>query len=280
MYWEVGAATAKAVDVDVATVELLRAQRRCVSALRTTAIKLPRGLARIFGVFIFAALFIAANSAYAQVVGSVTRVQKQAQIGSTSAVEGTPVHMNDEILTGVGARVEVTFRDETKLTLGENARLTVDNYVYNPGSSTGVMLLNSTKGALRFATGRISEMTNKDIKVQTPVAAAAVRGTEFWAGIVDYQYGILLLSEHGKVNVSNSAGSVWLMSAGQGTDIQPSLKQDMKPSKSYQWPPDKIARALAQTDFGLALGPEQLPALAILPLVIIPNVTNNGPASH
>jgi len=280
MHSEVGVATAKAVDVDAATVEPLCAQQRGVSARKTAPLRGPTRVARVFGVFVFAALLIAGTAAQAQVIGSVTRVQKQAQVGSTTAVEGTPVHMNDEIRTGIGARVEVTFRDETKLTLGENASLTVDNYVYNPGSSTGVMLLNSTKGALRFATGRISEMTNKDIKVQTPVAAAAVRGTEFWAGIVDYQYGILLLSEHGKVNVSNSAGSVWLMSAGQGTDIQPSLKQDMKPSKSYQWPPDKIARALAQTDFGLALGPEQLPALAILPLVIIPNVTNNGPASH
>jgi len=49
------------------------------------------------------------------------------------------------------------------------------------------------------------------------VAALAVRGTEFWAGPVDGQYGVLLL--RGKVDVSNRAGAVTLASPGMGTDI-------------------------------------------------------------
>jgi ferric-dicitrate binding protein FerR (iron transport regulator) len=220
-----------------------------------------------------------ATPASAQEVGSVTRVQKLAQIGSATAAEGTAVHLNDRVRTGVGARLEITFRDDTKLTLGENAEVVVDRYVYNPSTSTGVVLLNSTRGALRFATGQISNMTNKDIKVQTPVAAAAVRGTEFWAGIVDHTYGILLLSDHGKVNVSNPAGSVLLSVPGQGTDIEPSLKEDQRPGEPYIWPADKVARALSQTSFGTALlGP--IPGLAVPLIPLIPAITNNNENDH
>ena len=188
-------------------------------------------------------------------VGTVTRVQKSAQIGSTPAKSGMSVNMNDVITTGPGARLQVTFRDETQLTLGENARVVIDRFVYDPGSSTGVLALQAGAGALRFTTGKLGSMTNKDVTVQTPSAALAVRGTEFWGGVIDQQYGVLLLS--GELDVSNSVGAVTLDDRGEGTDIAPSLKDEYAPLDPYYWPPEKVARALAMTSFGLALGPAQ-----------------------
>lgn len=188
-------------------------------------------------------------------VGTVTRVQKSAQIGSTPAQSGMPINMNDVISTGPGARLQITFRDETKLTLGENARVVIDRYVYDPAASTGVLSLNAGQGALRFATGKLGKMSNKDVTVTTPGAALAVRGTEFWGGVIDSQYGVLLLS--GKVDVSNSVGAVTLDDRGEGTDIAPSLKDEYAPLEPYYWPPGKVARALAMTSFGLALGPAE-----------------------
>src|SRR5215831_2592633 len=63
-------------------------------------------------------------SARAESVGAVTRVQNQAQVGATTAVVGAPVHMNDRLRTGANARLEVTYNDNSKLTLGENANAT------------------------------------------------------------------------------------------------------------------------------------------------------------
>ena len=209
------------------------------------------------------------EAASAAAVGTVTKVQKQAQIGSIPAVVGLHVHMNDELRTGPGARLQITFRDDTVLTLGEDARMVIDRYIFNPDNSTGAMALTASRGAFRFATGRLSQMRDKDITVTIPVAALAVRGTEFWAGIVDYQYGVLLLSNPGKVEVSNSAGSKTLSTPGQGTDIPPSWKGKggtLGPGEPYIWPEEKVAAALAQTNFGLALGPEILaPGLVLIP---------------
>ena len=234
-----------------------------------------RCLAPIFCLF----LLLGTPEAIAQVVGSVSKVQKTAQIGSTPAANGTPVSMNAEILTGPGARLEVTFRDGTTLTLGENARVVVDRYVYNPSASTGVLAINATRGAMRFATGKLSGMSNKDVKVITPEAALAVRGTEFWAGFVpgDYQYGVLLLSETGRVDVDNSIGSVTLSQPGEGTDMPLVLKGGAAPGDPYIWPADKVARALATTSFGLAFSPLNLLPLALIAIPLSQDDDNNRP---
>ena len=123
----------------------------------------------------------------------VTKVENQAQVGGATAAVGSPVHMNDTLQTGAKARLQVTFRDKTNLTLGENASVVIDRYVFDPDAGIGEATLNATKGAFRLATGRLSEMTNKDIKVSTPFAALAVRGTDFWWGSVQGQSGVLLV---------------------------------------------------------------------------------------
>ena len=51
----------------------------------------------------------------------VTKVENQTQIDGQPAAVGSPVHTNDTVSTGAKGRVQVTFRDQTNLTLGENA---------------------------------------------------------------------------------------------------------------------------------------------------------------
>ena len=125
--------------------------------------------------FIVVLLFLASNlhAAAGPTVGMVTKIENQAQIGAETAVVGTLVHMNDELRTGPKSRLEVTFRDKTTLTLGENAKVSIDRYVFNPEESTGELGLKTGVAAFRLATGRISEMRNKNINVSAPAAAMA-----------------------------------------------------------------------------------------------------------
>jgi hypothetical protein len=113
--------------------------------------------------------------------------------------------------------LEVTFNDSSTLALGENANVVVDRYVFNPDKSSAQVVLSATQGAFRFAGGKIEQMKQKNIVVNTPQAALAVRGTHFWAGPIDGKYGVLLLS--GKVAVKNRAGSAILDRKGYGLDI-------------------------------------------------------------
>jgi hypothetical protein len=126
------------------------------------------------------------------------------------------------------------------LTLGENASVVIDRYVYDPDRQVGETILQATRGAFRFASGRIKAMKESKIAVSTPVADIGVRGTEFWGGPIEGQYGVLLLE--GLVTVSNQAGSVTLSARGQGTDISSPLDP---PGSVRPWGADKIARAVA-----------------------------------
>jgi hypothetical protein len=177
-------------------------------------------------------------------VGFVNKAENEAEIvalsGATAAAVGTPVHMRDELLTGANGRLQVTFRDNTVLTLGENASVLIDRYVFDPEKGIGEAVLQATKGAFRFATGRMKELSDKKIAISTPVADIGVRGTEFWGGPLDAKYGVLLLD--GEVSVSNQAGSVTLSTPGQGTDIPSPLDPPGAPSI---WPAAKVARAIA-----------------------------------
>src|SRR5262245_13687439 len=175
-----------------------------------------RSLIRFLVTFLFLASAFGAARA-AESVGSVTKVQNPAQIGGATAVVGSPVHMNDRLRTGANGRLQVTFRDNSLLTLGENANVVVDRFAFNPQQSKGEVALSATRGAFRFAGGKIEQMQTKKVTVSTPQAALAVRGTHFWAGPIEGKYGVLLLK--GKLAVSNRAGAVTLAGPGMGTDI-------------------------------------------------------------
>ncbi len=201
-------------------------------------------VARILAVLLAMAAPEAAIAAGPASIGLVDKVENEANIvtGDTvaPAVVGTPVHMKDELRTGPEGRLQITFRDNTVLTLGEKASIVIDRYVYDPDANVGETMLLATKGAFRFASGHIKELTRSKIRVSTPVADIGVRGTEFWGGALDGKYGVLLLE--GEVVVSNQAGSVTLSAEGQGTDI-PSAFDPPGPVRA--WSPEKIAKAVA-----------------------------------
>ncbi len=204
----------------------------------------PLSLARLLALAIVAVPVAAFAADDAESVGVVDKVEHQAEIvtlgNAVAARAGTPVHLRDELRTGPSARLKLTFHDGTELTLGEKASVVIDRYVYDPKADVGETVLQATRGAFRFATGRIKTLKEKKIAVSTPVADIGVRGTEFWGGALDGRYGVLLLE--GEVVVSNQAGSVVLAAQGQGTDIPSPFDP---PGPVRPWSAEKIARAVA-----------------------------------
>jgi hypothetical protein len=202
-------------------------------------------LLRVLAVLSVLAPSLAASAAEEDLsqVGVVEKVENEASIAVASAarpaVVGTPVHMKDELRTGANGRMQVTFRDDTELALAENASVLIDRYVYDPDKGIGETMLQTTKGAFRFATGRIKELKEKTIIISTAFADIGVRGTEFWGGPIDAKYGVLLFE--GEVTVSNQAGSVTLSKKGEGTNIASPLNP---PGAPTIWPESKVARAI------------------------------------
>lgn len=180
-------------------------------------------------------------------VGLVNRVQAEAEVksrgNSIRAVIGTPVHLDDEIRTGPGARLEVTLKDNTKLTLGENAHLVVDTFVYDPDQDKAEFS-SFIKGAFRFISGRIASAKVKTVEVRTPAATMGIRGTDFWGGPIDGSVGIFLLD--GEIVVRTEGGEVVLDRAGLGTMITAATEP---PSAPVTWAQEKVDRAVATVTF-------------------------------
>ena len=213
----------------------------------------PAGDRRMLRRLIFAAVmlvsgFAAGQSAAQDAIGTVSRIQGEAsgtRGGATRALGlNSSVFRNETVVTAETARLEVTLTDNTRLTLGEKAKLTLDNYVYDSATGRGTIKFGLL-GAFRFVSGQVSKLASAEVSVTTPVAIVGIRGTEFWGGPIDGQaLGVFLIE--GSVSVSNGAGQQILNLPGQGTNI---AAPGAAPGPVTFWPPDKVGRAIANVTF-------------------------------
>jgi hypothetical protein len=192
--------------------------------------------------------FAGCECAAQDAIGTVSRIQGEAsgtRNGATRALApNSAVFLNETVATGETARLEVTFTDNTRLTLGEKAKLTLDNYVYDSATGRGTIKFGLL-GAFRFVSGQVSKLASAEVSVTTPVAIVGIRGTEFWGGPIDGQaLGVFLIE--GSVSVSNGAGQQILNLPGQGTNI---AAPGAAPGPVTFWPPDKVGRAIATVTF-------------------------------
>lgn len=182
-----------------------------------------------------------------QQIGMVERLQGEAEASfadkARSLAVQAPVYLGDKLATHGDARLLIRLADDTELTMGQNATLVVDTYVYDPAKAKGSIVVNALAGAFLFKGGKIEQQKKAEAKIVTTVATLGIRGTTAWGGQIDGHYGVLVLE--GEVNVSNEGGTVHL-SSGLGTSIS---GPDAAPGPAKRWPSDKVARAIATVEF-------------------------------
>jgi hypothetical protein len=201
-------------------------------------------------------------------VGVVQRLQGDVSIvhfgGSARALEGMAVSLEDRLVTGAKARVQIMLTDDTQITLGENAEAVIKQYQFNPfvSGEKGVVLVEVSRGAFLFTTGRISQLADKRIEVKTALADLTAKGTEFWAGPTGEDTEGVAVFE-GSVEVSNERGAVVLsaravtqsrvQSQTQALGMRPrsstdpigtTLTRRQGPSQAVIWPQEKTDRAV------------------------------------
>jgi len=93
--------------------------------------------------------------------------------------------------------------DDTVLRLGSATSVVLDQFVYAPDADATTLLANLSKGVCRFLTGRT---TKKNVKVVTPAATIAARGTVFSVWVKDDGSTTVWVQE-GQVDVTPRDGS-------------------------------------------------------------------------
>lgn len=113
------------------------------------------------------------------------------RVGVTSASDGDPLgkppNENERILrigidvqadelvtTGAKDRAHLVFLDGSSLTVGPNARIVIDRFVFDPATNQGDLVINASRGVLRLVGGRISK--SKPIVIVTPSSTIGIRG--------------------------------------------------------------------------------------------------------
>ena len=119
------------------------------------------------------------NAAAGQVIGHVTKLA-----GTATAIRngvsiilnnGDNVEKGDVVASGSDSTVGITFIDGTVFGLSSNARMVLNEMVYDPNGSNNSSLLSLVAGTITFVAGETAK--HGDMKVDTPVATMGIRGT-------------------------------------------------------------------------------------------------------
>lgn len=142
-------------------------------------------------------------------VASVVRNQVEGR-GARKLAVGSEVFSNERIKTGAASNAQLMFLDKTVLSMGPNAELLLDKYVYDPNKGNGQVVVNAVRGGMRFVTGA-QNPTNYSVK--TPVGTLGIRGT-----IVDLQiskFSTFIGVLEGTLRIRLLNGSTVTVNAGQ-----------------------------------------------------------------
>jgi hypothetical protein len=88
---------------------------------------------------------------------------------------GDFVYRGDIIQTGVDGKLGVAFADGSSFTVSPNARMELNEFVYDPRGHTNASLMSLTKGTFTFIAGEVAHTGS--MKVNTPIGTMGIRGT-------------------------------------------------------------------------------------------------------
>jgi hypothetical protein len=134
---------------------------------------------------VVAAASLAASPVLAQAVGVNAAVRNRVVIVGAGTKKARPavvrerVALNDEVRTAAASQLQILLLDRTTFTVGANARVAVDRFVYDPARNSRSLGVSVTQGAFRFMSGRNVRRPSGPATVRTPVATIGVRGTIF-----------------------------------------------------------------------------------------------------
>ena len=115
------------------------------------------------------------------VVGSIKTAEGRTFVRRASealpGAVGLHLFTHDVLQTGADGRLACILRDGTRISLGGNSELRVDQFVYEPAQSKYALVLELARGVVAYVSGKIASFSPESVKLQTPVGIIGVRGT-------------------------------------------------------------------------------------------------------
>ncbi|MFZ3072478.1 MAG: FecR family protein [Thermodesulfobacteriota bacterium] len=159
----------------------------------------PFGWVGVFLAIVFTAILFSSVARAAVVYsGKLTSIQGNVEIGrqgSSATVQakfGDSLFEGDNVKTGEGSKVEITFLDNSIVRVSANSSMRIRKSAYNKAEEKRNISISAFRGAFRMMVMKVVKVTSsgsfrpwRDSKftVETPTAVVGVKGTKFFIEI-------------------------------------------------------------------------------------------------
>ncbi len=123
-----------------------------------------------------------AISTAAEAVGRVLFAIGDARLATdgTRLKKDDPITLGQAIVTGSNGHVHIRFVDDAFVSVRPNSRLEVEQYVYDEREpKNNRVRFSLAQGVARLITGKAGQAAKDNFRLNTPVAAIGIRGTDF-----------------------------------------------------------------------------------------------------
>ena len=147
------------------------------------------------------------TSVQADVVGSLTQVEGRVDLLRGGQLPAIPVKLNDGVQTGDVIRTkslskaQITFIDNSTLTIAPESRVGIESYMFNSTQNKRNSVVQLFQGLAHVAVSKIFKAAEPDFVVKTQTAIMGVRGTDF--GVRVYPNSSDVLNFEGLLQVGN-----------------------------------------------------------------------------
>lgn len=173
-------------------------------------------------------------------VGNITALNGTAFIergsGKLSAALGGSLETKDTVVTAKNGKAQLTFKDNTIITVGKESRFSVEEYLFDATPDSKAKF-NMLSGTIRAMSGKIGKIAPDKFMVKTKTATIGIRGTDFIVRvssngeitILCMQGSIIVRSADGLNNVIVPAGSFITLSAeGIMSEVKEFTQEELK----------------------------------------------------
>lgn len=95
------------------------------------------------------------------------------------AAVGGAVHEGDTLRTYWNGSMGVTFKDNTRISLGPSCRVTIPKFEFSPAEQRYGFVVRLIAGSMEYLSGLTAKLSPGSMRIETPTATVGVRGTRF-----------------------------------------------------------------------------------------------------
>tara|TARA_R110002126_G_scaffold13118_1_gene55930 strand:- start:170088 stop:173369 length:3282 start_codon:yes stop_codon:yes gene_type:complete len=147
----------------------------------------------------------------AQPIGQITETSGEVKITRSAgqlikAENGTLIYQGDIIETADNGAVNIMFADESSFAISNDARMTIDEFIFDASSLDGISNFSMLQGVFMYTSGAIGGSDPDDVRIDTPIGSIGIRGTVLVGTITADGTNSEITVIEGAIVVSNKTG--------------------------------------------------------------------------